>query len=307
MEKVIVIGSGPAGLTAALYTARAQLQPLVIDGIQPGGQLTTTTDVENFPGFPDGIDGPGLMELMRKQAERFGTRFVDGMVVASDFNRRPLRVTMDDQRVLETQSVIIATGASAQYIGLPSEEKLRGHGVSACATCDGAFYRNVPVAVVGGGDTAMEESLFLTRFASKVTVIHRRDQFRASRIMSQRVKEHPKIEIRWNSVVEEILDVAKNVVTGVRLRNVVTGAIDVVPVEGVFVAIGHKPNTDAFKGQLDMEPRGYIIAHNTRTNVPGVFVAGDVQDASYRQAVSAAGSGCMAALEAERYLAEHGQ
>ena len=307
MEKITIIGSGPAGLTAALYSARANLKPLVLSGLQPGGQLTTTTEVENYPGFPDGVDGTGLVEQMRKQAERFGARFLQQEAVASDFSGRPLRLTLDDGKVLESRVVIVATGASAQYLGLESEQKLIGRGVSGCATCDGSFYRNLPVAVVGGGDTAMEDALFLTRFASKVTIIHRRDQFRASRIMAERVKAHPKIGILWNTVVEEVHDVARNQVTGLRLRDAVSGAISELAVEGVFMAIGHKPNTAAFRGQLEMDPRGYLVAHNARTNVAGVFAAGDVQDAVYRQAITAAGSGCMAALEAERFLAEHGE
>ncbi len=303
MEKVVVIGSGPAGLTAALYTARASLQPLVVEGMQPGGQLTTTMDIENFPGFPEPIGGTELVGRIRSQAHRFGARFVSAEAVSADFKHRPLSVKLSDDAVVEASSFIIATGASAQYLGLESEKKLIGRGVSACATCDGAFYRSLPIAVVGGGDTAMEESLYLTRFASKVTVIHRRNEFRASRIMAGRVKVHPKIEIVWDTVVDEVLDVAKNEVTGLRLRNVRTGAISELAVSGVFMAIGHKPNTDSFKGQIDMDEKGFIIASHARTSVDGVFAAGDVQDHIYKQAVTAAGSGCMAALEAERYLA----
>jgi len=302
LENVVIIGTGPAGLTAAVYTARANLNPLVIEGFQPGGQLTTTTEVENYPGFPEGISGAELMELTRKQAERFGTRFKSGEVVSSCLTCRPHSITLSDGEKIEAKTIIIATGASAQYLGIESEQKLIGRGVSGCATCDGAFYRDVPVAVVGGGDTAMEEALFLTRFASKVTVIHRRDQFRASKIMVDRLLAHPKIEVLWNSVVEEVLDVAKKEVTGLKIRNVKTGAISDLAVSGLFVAIGHKPNTKPFVGQLDVDHAGYLIAKNTRTNIDGVFAAGDVADAVYRQAVSAAGTGCMAALEAERYL-----
>jgi thioredoxin reductase (NADPH) len=302
LENVVIIGTGPAGLTAAVYTARANLNPLVIEGFQPGGQLTTTTDIENYPGFPEGISGAELMELTRKQAERFGTRFKSGEVVSSCLTCRPHSITLSDGEKIEAKTIIIATGASAQYLGIESEQKLIGRGVSGCATCDGAFYRDVPVAVVGGGDTAMEEALFLTRFASKVTVIHRRDQFRASKIMVDRLLAHPKIEVLWNSVVEEVLDVAKKEVTGLKIRNVKTGAISDLAVSGLFVAIGHKPNTKPFVGQLDVDHAGYLIAKNTRTNIDGVFAAGDVADAVYRQAVSAAGTGCMAALEAERYL-----
>ena len=302
MEKVVILGAGGAGLTAAIYTARANLEPLVIEGLQPGGQLTTTTEVENFPGFPEGILGPELMDRMHKQAERFGARFEFGNVTAVDFNSKPLKITLEGGDTRETQSVIIATGASAKYIGLPSEQKLIGRGVSGCATCDGAFYKNVPVAVVGGGDTAMEDSTFLTRFASKVYVIHRRDQFRASKIMADRVLSNPKIEVIWNSVVEDVLDVSKNEVTAIRLKNVKTGEKRELPVKGFFVAIGHQPNTGFLGGQVHLDDKGYIVARNTKTNVPGVFAAGDVQDSVYRQAVTAVGSGCMAALEAQRYL-----
>ena len=302
MENVIILGTGAAGLTAAIYTARAGLNPLVVEGLQPGGQLTTTTEVENFPGYPEGIDGTELMNKMRAQAERFGTRFQFNLVTGSDLSGQPLKVTLDDGQVLETRTLIVATGASAKYVGLPNEQKLVGRGVTSCATCDGAFYKNVPVAVVGGGDTAMEEANFLTRFASKVYLIHRRDEFRASKIMAERVLANPKIEVVWNSVVVDVLDVAKNEVTGLKLKNVKTDAISDLDVKALFVAIGHQPNTDAFKGQLDMDDKGYLKAQNTRTNRAGVFAAGDVQDPSYRQAITAAGSGCMAALEAERYL-----
>ncbi len=302
MENVIILGTGAAGLTAAIYTARAGLKPLVIEGLQPGGQLTTTTEVENFPGFPEGVDGTELMNRMRAQAEKFGTRFQFNLVAGSDLSGSPLKITLDDGVVLETHTLIVATGASAKYVGLPNEQKLVGRGVTSCATCDGAFYKNVPVAVVGGGDTAMEEATFLTRFASKVYLIHRRHEFRASKIMSERALNHPKIEVVWNTVVHDVLDVAKNEVTGLKLKNVQTGAISDLDVKALFVAIGHQPNTDAFKGQLDMDDKGYLKTQNTRTNRAGVFAAGDVQDPSYRQAITAAGSGCMAALEAERYL-----
>lgn len=301
-EQVVIIGGGPAGWTAAIYAARANLNPVVVEGIQPGGQLTTTTSVENFPGFHEGFDGTQLMLQMRLQAERFGARIQSGEVSAVDFKRQPFLLKLGDGNKMETQAVIIATGASAQYMGLASEQKLLGRGVSGCATCDGALYRGKPVAVVGGGDTAMEDALFLTRFAAQVTVIHRRDEFRASRIMAERVKQHPKIKIMWNTVVDEVRDVAREEVNGLRLKNVKTGAFTELPVAGVFIAIGHQPNTKAFVGQVAMDDKGYILAESTRTNVPGVFAAGDVQDQVYRQAVTAAGSGCMAAIEVERYL-----
>ena len=302
MENVIILGTGSAGLTAAIYTARAGLNPLVVEGLQPGGQLTTTTEVENFPGYPEGIDGTELMNKMRAQAERFGTRFQFNLVTGSDLSGQPLKVTLDDGQVLETRTLIVATGASAKYVGLPNEQKLVGRGVTSCATCDGAFYKNVPVAVVGGGDTAMEEATFLTRFASKVYLIHRRHEFRASKIMTERALKNPKIEVIWDTVVQDVLDVAKNEVTGLKLKNVKTNAITDLDVKALFVAIGHKPNTEAFQGQLDMDDKGYLKTNSTRTNRAGVFAAGDVQDPSYRQAITAAGSGCMAALEAERYL-----
>ncbi len=305
MEKVIIVGTGAAGLTAAIYTARAELDPLVIEGLEPGGQLTTTTDVENYPGFRDGIMGPDLMAEMKTQAERFNTRFVMDQVVSADFSKQPFRVVLEGGDQLESESVIICTGASAKYLGLESEQALIGYGVTSCATCDGAFYRDVPVAVVGGGDTAMEESLFLTRFASKVHLVHRRDEFRASKIMVERVLAHEKIEVIWNTVITEVEGMEGKKVTGLALNNVQTGEEGHLDVEALFVAIGHRPNTDAFNGQLDMDENGYLIATDTRTNIPGVFAAGDVQDAVYRQAITAAGSGCMAALEAERFLA-HG-
>lgn len=307
MENVLIIGTGPAGLTAALYAARANLSPLVIEGLTPGGQLTTTTEVENYPGFEKGIDGTELVMIMRRQVERFGTRFVAGDVVSVDFKGVVPSVRLSDGQKLESRTVIVATGASALYLGIASEQKLRGRGVSACATCDGAFFRNQHVAVVGGGDTAMEEALFLTRMCKKVTVVHRRDKLRASKIMADRATANPKIDFVWDSVVDEVLDVAKNTVTGLRLKNIKTGALTEMAVTGLFLGIGHKPNTEAFKGQLDMDENGYLLAENTRTNVKGVFAAGDVQDHEYRQAVTAAGTGCMAALEAERYLESLGQ
>ena len=302
MEKIVIIGSGPAGLTAALYLARANLSPMVVEGVQPGGQLTTTTDVENYPGFPESIDGTMLVMKMREQAARFGTRFQGGEVLSVDFSGRPLKVILDEGQVIESLAVIIASGARARYLGIDSEKKLIGRGVSGCATCDGALYRDVPVAVTGGGDTAMEDALFLTRFASHVTLIHRRNEFRASKIMADRVKSHPKIEIVWDTVVDEVKDVSRNEVTGLRLRNVKTGALREVTVGALFVAIGHEPNTKPFKGVLEMDEQGYLLTDNTKTKIEGVFAAGDVQDHVYRQAVTAAGSGCMAALEAERYL-----
>jgi thioredoxin reductase (NADPH) len=302
MEKLVILGTGAAGLTAAIYAARADLAPVVVEGLQPGGQLTTTTEVENFPGFPEGVMGPELMDRMRKQAERFGARMVMGQVNAVHFLEHPFSIRLDGGEELKAQTVIIATGATAKYMGLESEQKLIGRGVSACATCDGAFFRNVPIAVIGGGDSAMEEALFLTRFASKVYVVHRRDQLRASKIMADRAKKNPKIEFVWNSVMTEVLDVAKNEVTGLRVKNVKTGEERVLEVKGVFLAIGHQPNTDLFRGQLDLDEKGYIKTTFTRTSIPGVFAAGDVQDPSYRQAITAAGSGCMAALEAQRYL-----
>ncbi|RPI56611.1 MAG: thioredoxin-disulfide reductase [Acidobacteria bacterium] len=301
-RNVIVIGSGPAGLTAAVYAARANLKPLLIEGLEAGGQLMMTTMVDNYPGFRDGIMGPDLMADMRAQAERFGTEFLQGHVTKVEANRCPIKVEVSDQ-VIYSESLIIATGASARLLGLPAERTLMGHGVSTCATCDGFFFKGKPIAVVGGGDSAMEEALFLTKFASKVTVVHRRDTLRASKIMQDKAFANPKIEFAWNSEVEDVLDVNKGVVTAIVLRDAVTGVRTELPVEGVFVAIGHTPNTQLFKGQLETDANGYIVTtHGTRTSIPGVFAAGDVQDHIYRQAITAAGSGCMAAIDAERYL-----
>jgi thioredoxin reductase (NADPH) len=299
---VIIIGSGPAGLTAALYTARANLKPLVIEGLEAGGQLMLTTLVENWPGHRDGIMGPDLMGEMRAQAERFGAEIIRGHVTAVDLRSRPFKVTLSDGEH-ECRTLIIATGASARLLGLPSERALIGHGVSTCATCDGYFFRGKPIAVVGGGDSAMEEAIFLTRFASHVTVIHRRDTLRASKIMQDKAFGNEKITFEWNAEVESVDDTAKGEVTAINIRSNVTGEAKSIPVDGVFVAIGHTPNTSLFKGQLDMDTNGYLITHaGTRTSVPGVFAAGDVQDHIYRQAITAAGSGCMAAIDAEKFL-----
>ena len=306
MEKVVIIGAGAAGLTSAIYSARANLEPLVIEGMQPGGQLTTTNDVENYPGFPEGIDGPSLMTKMRDQAERFGAKYQFGEVIKADLSSRPFKLTITGDEVIEAQTVIIATGATAKYLGIESEQKLIGRGVSACATCDGAFYRDVPVVVIGGGDTACEEATFLTRFASKVTLIHRRDELRASKIMADRAINHEKIEMCWNSTIEEVLSDEKGV-SGVRVKNVKTGEVSEIECIGYFSAIGHKPNTDAFVGQLDMDEVGYLIADGVKTKIEGVYAAGDVSDAIYRQAVTAAGTGCAAALEAERLLERDGE
>jgi thioredoxin-disulfide reductase len=301
MHNVVIIGSGPAGLTAAIYTARANLKPVLIQGAHAGGQLTLTTEVENYPGFRHAILGPDLIKEMWAQAERFGTTFMTGDVSSIDLKTHPLRVTVEGEETIETKTVIIATGASAIWLGVPGETLLMGHGVSSCATCDGFFFRGQELVVVGGGDTAMEEANFLTRFASKVSVVHRRDKLRASKIMQDRAFKNEKITFVWNSQVEEIL--GDDVVTSVRLRNVVTGQESELKCAGVFVAIGHSPNTGLFKGHVEMDARGYIVTkHGMATNRPGVFAAGDVQDIRYRQAITAAGSGCMAAMDAERYL-----
>jgi len=305
-SKVVIIGSGPAGYTAAIYAARAMLEPVMIAGTQPGGQLTITTDVENYPGFADVIQGPWLVEQMKAQAEHVGTTIVNDLIVEVDFDRRPFTLTGDSGKIYTADSVIIATGAQARWLGLPAESKFQGFGVSACATCDGFFYRDKHVLVVGGGNTAVEEALFLTNFASKVTIVHRRSEFRAERIMQDRLFKHPKIEVRWNT---ELADISGNAmppsVTGAVLRNTLSGETETLPVDGIFIAIGHSPATAIFAGKLDMKPGGYLQVKpgTTETNVPGVFAAGDVTDDVYRQAVTAAGMGCMAALEAERFLA----
>lgn len=308
IENVLIIGSGPAGDTAALYAARADLKPLVIDGITPGGQLTITTDVENYPGFPEGVMGPELMFKFREQAERFGARYVNGSVTAVDFSKRPFRIEVDEEDNYYGKTVIVSSGATARLLDIPGEAELMGRGVSACATCDGFFFRDKDLVVVGGGDTAMEESTFLTKFASKVHVVHRRDQLRASRIMQERAFNNPKIDFVWDTVVEEILGVDEGEVKSVKLRNIKTDEVIVRPIDGVFMAIGHKPNTEPFVGHLDINENGYIITHDgTKTSVPGVFAGGDVQDWVYRQAVTAAGTGCMAAIDAEHFLTSNGE
>jgi thioredoxin reductase (NADPH) len=306
MRNVVIIGSGCAGLTAAIYAARANLQPLVIRGLQAGGQLTLTTLVENFPGFPKGVQGPELIERMQNQAAEFGAEFMEGYVSRADLSRRPFVIEAASETV-ETRTLIIASGASAKMLGLESERKLLGHGVSTCATCDGYFFRGKEVVVVGGGDTAAEEALFLTRYATHVSIIHRRDQLRASKIMQERLFRNPKIKFMWDSVVVDVLDVDRGEVTGVKLKNTKAGDETLTSCDGVFLGIGHSPNTSLFRGQLEMSEVGYLITHDgSKTNVPGVFAAGDVQDHIYRQAITAAGSGCMAAMDAERFLeAEH--
>jgi len=303
MHKLIIVGSGCAGNTAAIYAARAGLEPLVITGHEPGGQLSLTTMVENYPGFPEGVQGPELVANMRKQAERFGAQYLAGAVSEADLSRRPFRIKVDESWY-ECQALIIASGAKARWLGLPSEQKLIGRGVSSCATCDGFFFRDKLIMVVGGGDSAMEEAIFLTRFGRQVTIVHRRDQFRASKIMLERARANPKIRWITKAVVEEVYDVGRGLVTGVRLRNVETGQSWEEPVDGLFVAIGHVPNTAPFRGQIELDADGYIVSKGgARTSVDGVFHAGDVQDRVYRQAITAAAAGCMAAIEAERFLA----
>jgi thioredoxin reductase (NADPH) len=303
--KVVIIGSGPAGYTAAIYAARAMLEPVLIQGVQPGGQMTITTDVENFPGFADVIQGPWLMEQMQKQAEHVGTKMVFDTVTEAELSQRPFRLQCDSGDVYLADALIIATGAQARWLDLPSEQKFKGYGVSACATCDGFFYRNKEVVVIGGGNTAVEEALFLTNFASKVTVVHRRDSFRAEKIMQDRLFKHPKIEVIWDSVLDDVIGNDNPLkVTRVRLKNIKTGTVTERNVDGVFIAIGHTPASELFAGQLDIKPSGYIVTngYSTVTSVPGVFAAGDVTDEIYRQAVTAAGQGCMAALEAQKFL-----
>jgi thioredoxin reductase (NADPH) len=308
-HKIIILGSGPAGLTAALYAGRANLAPLVIEGTQPGGQLTITTEVENFPGFPEGVQGPEMIELFRKQAARFGTTFLHAEVTSVDFDRSPFELHLAHGDVLRCETLIVSTGASAKLLGIESESRLMGYGVSACATCDGFFFKDKEVMVVGGGDTAMEEAIFLTRFATKVIVVHRRDQLRASKIMQDRALRNAKISFVWDSAIDEIHGEANGGVEAVTLKNLKTGAKTKQSIGGVFVAIGHEPNTRIFRGKLDMDERGYLLTkpRTTATNVPGVFACGDVQDPSYRQAVTAAGTGCMAAIDAERFLEARGE
>jgi len=306
MRNVVIIGSGCAGNTAAVYAARASLSPLVVMGKHAGGQLSMTTLVENFPGFPEGINGPDLVENIKKQAQSFGAEYVHGDVIDTDLSRRPFRINIEGEWV-ETRTLIIASGASARWLGLPAEQKLIGHGVSSCATCDGFFYRGKKIMVVGGGDSAMEEANFLTRFGSEVALVHRRDQFRASKIMLDRIRHNPKVKVLTNTVVEDIMDVPTKLVTGVRLKNLATGVVWEQEVDGFFVAIGHIPNTAIFKGQIETDADGYIISKGgPKTNIPGVFHAGDVQDRVYRQAVTAAGMGCMAAIAVERFLEAEG-
>jgi thioredoxin reductase (NADPH) len=306
MHNVIIVGSGCAGNTAAIYTARANLEPLVVAGHEPGGQLSLTTLVENFPGFPEGIDGPLLVENIKKQAEHFGAEYLHGTVLEADLSKRPFRLKVDHEW-LETRTLIIASGASARWLNLPNEQKLIGHGVSSCATCDGFFYRGKKIMVVGGGDTAMEEANFLTRFGEEVALIHRRENFRASKIMLERARNNPKIKMFPNTIVEDVYDASQHLVTGVKLRNLLTDEVWERDVDGFFVAIGHIPNTAPFAGQIDLDPDGYILSHGgARTNVTGVFHAGDVQDRTYRQAITASGAGCMAAIEVERFLEGEG-
>jgi thioredoxin reductase (NADPH) len=302
MRNVVIIGSGCAGLTAAIYAARAHLHPLLIRGPQPGGQLTLTTSVENFPGFPEGVQGPELIERMQNQAAEFGAEFLEGYVSAADLSRRPFVINLGSETV-EARTLIVASGASAKMLGLESERRLLGHGVSTCATCDGYFYRGKEVVVVGGGDTAAEEALFLTRYATQVSILHRRDQLRASKIMQDRLFRNQKINFIWDSVVADVLDVDRGEVRAVKLKNTKTGDETLKSCDGVFLGIGHAPNTSLFRGQLEMNEVGYLITHDgSKTNVPGVFAAGDVQDHIYRQAITAAGSGCMAAIDAEKFL-----
>ncbi|MGB0452827.1 MAG: thioredoxin-disulfide reductase [Bacteriovoracaceae bacterium] len=305
-RKVIIIGSGPAGHTAALYTSRADLKPLILEGKEPGGQLTTTTDVENFPGFPDGVMGPDLMNMMKAQAKRFNAEYLNLTVTNVDFNNRPFQITCEGGEKYTAEAIIIATGASAKYLGLPNEKELIGRGVSACATCDGFFYRDKVVHVVGGGDTAMEEATFLTKFASKVTIIHRRDQFRASKPMQERVFNNDKIDVLWDSEVSEIV-FNDSGVTGIKVKNRTTGEITERATDGLFMGIGHSPNTKFLEGSINLDDHGFILTNGAHpdTNIPGVFACGDVQDSYYRQAISAAGSGCMAAIRSERFIEEH--
>ena len=303
--RVLIIGAGPAGYTAAIYAARAGMDPVLVSGLQPGGQLMITTDVENYPGFEDAVQGPWLMEQMERQARHVGTRILSDLVMEVDFSQRPFRCMGDSGDIYVAETVVIATGAQARWLGLPSEKRLQGAGVSACATCDGFFYRGKEVAVIGGGNTAVEEALFLTHHASKVTLVHRRNTLRAERILQRRLFEHPKVEVMWDTAVEEVLGSGTpEVVTGLRVRHVQTGAVQDLPVDGVFIAIGHTPNTTVFRGQVDLDDEGYILTRPglTQTSVPGVFAAGDVQDKHWRQAITAAGTGCIAALEAERFL-----
>ena len=305
--RIIIIGSGPAGLTAAIYAARADFSPLIIEGVQPGGQLTITTEVENYPGFPDGIMGPQLMDNFRRQAEKFGTTFITDEVSAVDLTKRPFTITVG-RKIIESDAVIIATGATARLLGLESERRMMGRGISACATCDGWFFRDKEIVVIGGGDSACEEAIYLTKFASKVTIIHRRDELRASNIMRQRVLNNPKIDFLWDHVVVDFLGDEQQGLQGIKVKNMKTGEESVIHPQGAFLGIGHKPNTELFKGQLKLDPNGYIITKpgSSKTDIPGVFACGDVQDSVYRQAVTAAGSGCMAAIDAEKFLVEEG-